>query len=211
MPTNPIVFCDFDGTITAEETFVKLVKRFSTQSHAALSAEVANGVRTNAEAVRILVAGIPHAKQRALTDFILAQPLRPGFAAFAETLHVRKIPLVIVSGGLRPLIEARLGQYRQRIHAIHAAELSCLEGRLSVHSAFENNGEILCKRSVLQSYDPKSWVVIGDGANDRAMVAGAETVFARDTLAEALAADGVAHLHFEDFFQIRNVLLRLRG
>lgn len=26
---NPIIFCDFDGTITAEETFVAMLKEFA--------------------------------------------------------------------------------------------------------------------------------------------------------------------------------------
>lgn len=208
MQDPPIVFCDFDGTITAEETFVKLVKRFSRIPHATLSNEVAAGRRTNAEAVRALIGSIETDDHSALTEFILEQTIRPGFGEFVETLHARKIPLVIVSGGLLPLIEARLKPYRHRLHAIHAADLSVHNGRLTAHSKFEKNGEILCKRSVLESYDPNRWMVIGDGANDHAMVRGAEKIFARDTLAQELAAAGTPHHLFQDFFEIREFFVR---
>lgn len=54
-----IVFCDFDGTITAEETFVAMLDRFTPEVSARILPELYTKRLTLREGVRQMLESIP--------------------------------------------------------------------------------------------------------------------------------------------------------
>ena len=54
-----IVFCDFDGTITVEETFVSMLQQFASTSYDKVENQLIAGDLTLRDAVRRLVESIP--------------------------------------------------------------------------------------------------------------------------------------------------------
>ena len=56
---NRIIFCDFDGTITAEETFVGMLRQFATQSYDDIKNRILNRQINLCDGVRRLVESIP--------------------------------------------------------------------------------------------------------------------------------------------------------
>ena len=61
-----------------------------------------------------------------------------------------------------------------------------------------------CKRSDLAGAN--GFVYVGDGFSDRCVAQAASRVFARDGLAEYLAAESVAFERFDDFYDIATAL-----
>jgi HAD superfamily phosphoserine phosphatase-like hydrolase len=123
--------------------------------------------------------------------------LRAGFAAFA-----RERDPVIVSSGFHELIEPVLER--------EGIELEVRANRLDArpdgwHVRFRQQLPCVvcgqpCKRADVEGLG--DFVYVGDGFSDRCVAGAASQVFARDGLADYLAATGVAFEPFTDFVDL---------
>jgi 2-hydroxy-3-keto-5-methylthiopentenyl-1-phosphate phosphatase len=209
-PTNPtyerIVFCDFDGTVTAVETFVAMLKRFATANYSGVESQLTRREITLGQGVRRLVESIPSARFADMQAYIRRQAIRPGFEALLDFLEARRIPLVVISGGLREQVETRLEAYRHRIHQVHAATIDTDSEYIRLTSEYENSFELVSKKTVMATYAYRESVAIGDGITDISMSVAADIVFARDNLCRYLDRSGRSYHRWQTFFDIRDAL-----
>ncbi len=201
-----IVFCDFDGTITAEETFVGMLKRFAAASYDATEKLLIEGKITLGEAVRHLVESIPSKRYPQVLDYVKDKPIRQGFSELLDFLYFHGVPLMVVSGGLMGSVSAKLAPFQNRIHAMYAAEVDAEGDFLRVHSDFESATELVAKTRVLGLYRYEESIVIGDGITDLNIATTADLVFARDRLCGYLTQKGKPFIRWEDFFDVCNHL-----
>jgi 2-hydroxy-3-keto-5-methylthiopentenyl-1-phosphate phosphatase len=212
---NRIVFCDFDGTITVEETFVAVLKKFSPQLSAILIPEIYAKRLTLREGVRQILESIPSKCYPEIIEFTRHQAIRPGFQEFLDFLDERKIPFVVVSGGLRGMVEAVLGDFAKRTMAIYAIDVDTNGSHLIVHSEFEGDTELMAKVQVIEKYIFSSGsldtslqaIAIGDSITDLNMGLYAHAVFARDRLCQYLDEYQKSYVHWNDFFDIKEYLI----
>ena len=200
---------DFDGTITAEETFVAMLKTFATIRFKKIEKLVVSGKLPLKEGVRRMVESIPSHRHPEILEQIRKKPLRRGFPEFIDFLHGRKVPFVVISGGLMDSVEARLASFSDRIYAVHAPEVDRSGSHFKLKSQIEGEHEILAKADIMSDYNFEEAVAIGDGLTDLNMSLAAATVFAREGLARDLKARGKSYHTWEDFFDIRDALLKL--
>ncbi|MFZ0241354.1 MAG: HAD-IB family phosphatase [Desulfobacterales bacterium] len=201
-----IVFCDFDGTITAEETFVAMLKHFAAKPYDGMEKRMVEGRVTLSQAVRSLVESIPSTRYPQVIEFVKDKPIRPGFPELLDFLYFHGVPLVVVSGGLMGSIAVKLAPFQHRIHAMHAAEVDAEEEFLRVHSTFESDTELVAKARVMDLYRFEQSIVIGDGITDLNSALAADLVFARDGLGRYLTQKKRPFIHWEDFFDVCNHL-----
>lgn len=201
-----IVFCDFDGTITVEETFVGMLKQFATVSYAEVEDQLIEGKLTLRDAVRRMIESIPAKRYSEVVQYINDKQIRNGFPELLEFLHGHRIPFVVVSGGLLDSVSAKLHPYRNRIHAIYAAKTGTRGQFLSVSSEFESRLELVAKTRVMDRYSFDRSIVIGDGITDRNIAMVADIVFARGQLAGYLESKGKPHIIWKDFFDVSSTL-----
>jgi 2-hydroxy-3-keto-5-methylthiopentenyl-1-phosphate phosphatase len=199
---NTIVFCDFDGTITAEETFVGMLQEFSTVDYNRTEQLLLQGEISLRDAVRRQVESIPSKKYPQVQAYIRDKALRAGFVELLDYLHFQGIPLVVVSGGLLQSVQSRLEPHRHRIHAVHAAEIDCRGTYLRIFSDYESDSEMVAKTEVMAQYPCRQSIVIGDGITDVNPALTADLAFARDRLCRYLADRGKAFVRWEDFYDI---------
>ena len=206
MDTKPthkrIVFCDFDGTITAEETFSEMLAVFATANYHSAARQVGNGRITLKEGVRRLVESIPSERYPQVIDYIRDKQLRPGFAELLDFLYLQRIPFVVISGGLLDSVTTRLYAYTGRIHAIHAPTVQTDGPNLKLQSRWEGETETLAKADVMAAYRYDEAVAIGDGITDRNMAMKADIVFARDYLAEYMRSNKRQYIGWNSFFDV---------
>jgi 2-hydroxy-3-keto-5-methylthiopentenyl-1-phosphate phosphatase len=203
-----IVFCDFDGTITVEETFVAILKKFAPELSAKLIPEMYAQRLTLREGVREILQSIPSSSYGEILEFTRKQPMRPGFLELLDFLDFQGVPLVVVSGGLRGVVEVVLGATQQRVHAIHAVDVDTTGSLLKVHSDYEGETELVAKVQVMAEYPANEKIAIGDSLTDFNMGLEASLVFARDRLAEYLNQYQKPYIHWNDFSDIRDYLLK---
>lgn len=205
-PFEQMVFSDFDGTITVNETFRKVLYAFVPDTAAAVIPQLDAGTLTLRDGVARLVSAIPSAAREAIIEFTAAEPIRAGFDELTRYLVERNTPLVVVSSGLRFYIEARLAPWRSRIHAIHALEVDCSGPYMGLQLDHDHPREAMPKEWLLRRYDARTRIAIGDALSDFEMIKAADRVFARDRLLQHLHERRVAVTPFNDFFDIIRAL-----
>ena len=204
-----IVFCDFDGTITAVETFVAMFKEFAPDISAELLPQMYDRKVTLRQGVRQILESIPSHRYPDILEFTRSQPIRPGFVELLDFLDQKQVPLVVVSGGLRGMVEVVLNQLVQRVHAIHAIDVDTSSEYLQIHSPYEDGTEMVAKVKVIEDYDAREASAIGDSLTDLNMALYAPIVFARDRLAEYLDQHQTPYIRWNDFFEVRDRLAQL--
>jgi 2-hydroxy-3-keto-5-methylthiopentenyl-1-phosphate phosphatase len=205
------VFCDFDGTITVKESFVSMFNVFTPDLFRQVAPEMLSGRMTLKEAVRRLIESLPSEKYGEILDYVLTIDIRPGFTDLLDYIEAMDVPLIIISGGFRGMIETRLGPLLKRVHAVHAVDVDTSGPFLRVLKTVEGDTELMAKAKVIKTYDYEEAIAIGDGSTDHNMAAAATLVFARDGLMKYLQLKGVPFVPWSDFHDVRRVLMERWG
>jgi 2-hydroxy-3-keto-5-methylthiopentenyl-1-phosphate phosphatase len=213
-PTKRVVFCDFDGTITAVETFAGMLKEFAPELSAQIMPELYARRLTLRDGVRQMLEAIASDRYAELIAYADDKPLRPGLVELVDFLEGQSIPFAIVSGGVRGMVErvlSRLGTEERplldRVTDIVAVEVETNGDRLRVPpQRFEGETELIAKVQVMAQYPAEEQIAIGDSVTDINMALKADLVFARDRLIDYLEAEGKPYIPWHDFFDIRDAL-----
>lgn len=200
------VFCDFDGTITSKETLSGMVSHLVPDRWKEILPEMLARRMTLREGVKTLVESIPTKRYGEVIDFVMAVPIRPGLEELLDFLDSRGVPLVVISGGLRGMVEARLGTLTKRVHDIYAVDTDLGGEYIRVSSTHEGETELMDKPRIISEYGAEQVIAIGDGFTDINMAQVSDLVFARDALAQILHKTGKEFIPWNDFHDIRREL-----
>ncbi|MBV5260461.1 HAD-IB family phosphatase [Synechococcus moorigangaii CMS01] len=213
MDTQTIVFCDFDGTITTVDTFGDALGKYAPEVAAKILPGLYNREITLREGVRKILEAIPSEQFAAFVGEVDDKPVRQGFSEFLQFLGDRQVPLVVVSGGLVPMVErvlARLGSdgkpLRHHIETVAAMDIDTLDPYFKIIAPFEGGTEMVEKVQVMEKYQYQKAIAIGDSLTDINMALKADLVFARDRLQKYLDEEGKTYVPWETFDDIRQYL-----
>lgn len=206
------ISCDFDGTITSQDTLDLLVQRFAPGVWEAMEAGLASGDVNLIEAMEEEFRQVRVTEREAVAYVLEHARLRGGFPEFVTWVEERGHELVVVSSGIRTLIDPILtaaGLCRLHVHAGDA--LFGPEGTLvsfppSDADCIGRCGH--CKRDTILAHRPFPGprVYVGDGFSDFCPARESDVVFARATLASHLEAEGIAFHPFDHFDDVIAVL-----
>ena len=205
-----MVFCDFDGTITAEETFVAMLRHFTPQQAERILPLLYRKEMTLKQGVRTLLETLPASTYTDIVEFTRPKAIRPGFTEFLDFLDEQNIPFVVISGGLKGMVEAVLEPFLHRIKAIHAIDVDTSGPRLKLCSAHEGETEMVAKADILatylDTYGLDESIAIGDGVTDWNLALAASMVFARPPLTAHMDDHGKPYIPWETFIDIQQHL-----
>ncbi|MBC7516218.1 MAG: HAD-IB family phosphatase [Alkalinema sp. FL-bin-369] len=202
-----IVFSDFDGTITLHDTFVDLLKKFSTPGLAdRLMAQMYAQTLTLRKGVTQLLESIPSDQYLNIIEFSKTHPIRSGFPEFLDFLELHDVPCVVVSGGIRIMVETVLEEFKPRLAGLHAVDLDASGDYFNVIPNYAGETELVAKVNIMAKYEFDQSIAIGDSITDFNMAMAADLVFARDRLAKYLDEQGKSYVPWNDFFEIRDYL-----
>ena len=206
------VFCDFDGTITAVDTFDLLMQDTYGCRWRQIKAGLLGFRLTLREAMDQLGAMLTAQHLVAMEERMATFVPRHGFLHFLDAMDQAGIPVVVVSGGFLPLVEAVLRDHRHRFKAIIAG-LPVPQGqegtRHHIHSPYSSREELVSKALVMDMYGQGHTIAVGDGITDLRMAEAADVVFARDLLAGLLTERGLAFHPWNDFDDVLRLLVQL--
>jgi 2-hydroxy-3-keto-5-methylthiopentenyl-1-phosphate phosphatase len=211
MTPQRLVCCDFDGTITVRETFVAMLERFSPEKAAQIIPELYAQRLTLRDGVRQMIEAIPSDKYPEIIESAKTEAIRPGLVELLDFLDNQNVPFVVVSGGLRGMVETTLGPLVHRVKEIHAMEIDTCGEFLRPYSEFEGSTEMVEKVNVVSQYQVEEWVAIGDSVTDLNMAMAAPLVFARSRLCQYLDDRQKSYIAYKDFFEVRDRLSELWG
>lgn len=211
-----LVICDFDGTVTARDTNSFLASRFARAARAALEGKLASrelSVR-DVLAAEFEPISAPLEELVAATDEV---PVRPGFERMVDAVRARGGDVVLLSSGFRQLIEPILAREGLlELVELHANDIRFEGGRgritwrdlpmCALCGEHCKRHEVGLLRAGGGGPLHEQVVFVGDGFSDRCGAEAADRIFARDSLAGWLDAQGVAHETWGDFDDVRGAL-----
>ena len=200
------IFCDFDGTITSDETFVKMLRTFAPEPAARIMPKIHRFETTLREGVSEMIASIPSERLADAESCADHVPLRHGFPEFVSWCVRNAVPLVIVSGGLEGMVRRKLAPYAVDLGGIFALSVDASGPRLRVGLDLADDEELVAKVHVMRRFPADEQVAIGDSTTDVRMSEYADVVFARDRLCAQLDERGVRYHRWDTFDDIRRAL-----
>jgi 2-hydroxy-3-keto-5-methylthiopentenyl-1-phosphate phosphatase len=209
---SPIIFCDFDGTITLRDVTDQILDRFAAPGWVEIERVWAQGMIGSRECLErqlALVATTPSA----LNQLIDSIPVDPHFARFMRFVRGHFIPFFVISDGLDYVIRRVLRRcgIRERIrNGTHffSSSVQVRRNRLSISFPHARcsciHGCATCKPFIIRALRKEHWPVlyIGDGLSDRHAVAEADFVYARRPLLEHCRNKHIPSCLFEDFREV---------
>lgn len=207
---NYMIFADFDGTITMEDTLVGAVRLFSDpEEFRRYNGMLERGEKTLSQVVRYAFENAPSRLLPQMLDYVDSVKIRPGFSEFLDCMEKLGIPVVVISGGIRQFSERKLAPYMDRITALHAVDLDTSGKKMKLVSQYDDGNELLKKTAVMAQYPCRHSFGIGDSFTDMNMAKAVDTMFARDILAAYLDKKKLPYHFYETFDDVSGTIERL--
>lgn len=216
---KPIIFCDFDGTITNNDNIVQIMEKFGPYEAGQLKKEILGQKISIQEGVRKLFALLPSDKKEEIISFVLKDAeIREGFSQFVTYTRERNIPLYIVSGGIDFFLHPVLEPYGpfEKIYC-NEADFTGKTIHINYPHTCDNQcasqGCGCCKPSIIRSLssDEHYNIVIGDSITDLEAAKMADAVLARDFLIQKCEEEGIPYKPFENFLDCIQHIDELTG
>ncbi len=207
------IFCDFDGTITAEDTFTGMLKAVAPHLCDQYLPDIYAQKLTLREGVKSIIESIPSQYYSQMIDYVDDIPLRPGFVELVKFAKINDIPFHVVSGGLKDMVKRVLSQQSlgsrpllEQVASISAVAIDTRQDYLKAMSDYEGGTELVAKVEVMKQYPAQTTISIGDSITDLNIALNANISFARDRLARYLDAAERFYYPWDDFFTIQEKL-----
>ncbi|AFZ45728.1 HAD-superfamily hydrolase, subfamily IB (PSPase-like) [Halothece sp. PCC 7418] len=210
------IFCDFDGTITAEDTFTGMLKAVAPHLCDEYLPDIYAQKLTLREGVKRIIESIPSQSYSQMIDYVDEIPLRPGFVELVKFAISHHIPFHVVSGGLKDMVKRVLTQQTlgnrpllEQVASINAVAIDTSNDYLRAISDYEGGTELVAKVEVMKQYPAQNSISIGDSITDLNIALNANISFARDRLARYLDAADHFYYPWDDFFTVQEKLMTL--
>ncbi len=210
---KPIIFCDFDGTVTETDNIISLMEKFAPIEWVSVKDQILAQEVSVQEGVGKLFSLLPSNSREDLVTFLKEHSvIREGFSDFVQFTKEEGIPLYIVSGGIDffvyPLLEGLIE--RENIYC-NASNFSGDNIQILWPNScddFCSNGCGCCKPSIIKKLvsSNEDIIVIGDSITDLQAAKMAEIVFARDFLKVKLDELKKEYHSFETFYDVIETL-----
>ncbi|WP_197094777.1 MtnX-like HAD-IB family phosphatase [Erwinia sorbitola] len=197
-----MILCDFDGTISAEDTTDTLLARFALPGWERLEQQWLAGEIGSGECMSGQIALLDMTRE-ALDNCLSGISIDPAFKQFVALARRLNVPLKIVSDGLDYAIQRILDRHGLGHLTVIANHLE-QQGERSWGLQFPwraphcrcANG--VCKCAIAQRVKGRV-LMVGDGHSDFCVAAQADHVLAKGSLIGECRRKGIAHTAFNDF------------
>ncbi|MCL5006182.1 MAG: MtnX-like HAD-IB family phosphatase [Acidobacteria bacterium] len=217
----PVVFSDFDGTISLVDVADAILEQFADPSWRKVEEEWVRGSIGSEECLRRQMALVKTTAKQ-LNALIDAVPLDPDFSTFYRFVQMQRLPFYIVSDSFDYVIRRALkragadGELRNGKHLFSSA-LRLVRGEL--HLSFPHSkincphGCATCKAAIIQRVRGERCpvVFVGDGLSDRFAVEEADMIFAKEELLDYCHEKGLDCVPFQTFRDVQAGVAKLLG
>lgn len=217
--TEPIIFCDFDGTITQLDVTDQILSELAHPSWREIEREWMLGLIGSRECLVRQIA-LVNAPAEDLNAAIDAVAVDADFARFCKFARRKNWPVYVLSDGfdyvIRRVLKSAGVEKQFRSGSTLFASALRVEGRRLTPSFPHSpepcaHGCATCKAALINRLREgrRPVVFVGDGMSDRFAVEVADVVFAKRQLLAHCRANGIACHPFETFKDVQNGLENL--
>ena len=200
------IYCDFDGTITKEDSVNKFFEMYASENWMDSEKLWIEGKISSRENAIIQVNLLGNVSQKQLDDYVNTIEIDDYFLDFVDYVKSKNIKLTIVSDGFDLFIQKILERYNLNI-PYYANKLIYKDGKFSIEFPFYNENcdkkAGMCK---CQKVKENSFCYIGDGTSDLCIASKADVLFATKNLHKYCLENLIEHHYFENFSGIIEML-----
>ena len=204
---SPVIFCDFDGTITIDEVVTEVWREFAPSGWARDVEQMLAGEKSLLEGVPAVFARIPSERAAQIATFAKQTvKFRPGLEELLRYCNSSSIEFIVATGALDFFVEPVLEPYRPLISRVISipADLSGETIRADTVMACETCA--LCKAKAMDGFDRAFRITVGDSITDEHGALASDVVFARDRLATIMRDCGRKFHEFDSLLDVRDIL-----
>ena len=214
---TPIIFSDFDGTITERDVIITIMEKFATPEWIELKDKILyERTITLKDGVEKLFSLIESSKKNEIISYIKEKvKLRAGFVEFLDFCKKEKIKFSVLSGGLDFHIEPILKGFSDQLTIL------CNKGNFNSknikidYEYLPKNCTLcgdcgFCKIEVIEQFPKEKFtrVLIGDSLTDLSASKIADIVFARGDLIKYLEQERISFIPFSNFYEVKELLVQ---
>lgn len=214
---KPIIFCDFDGTVTNSDNIISIMKKFAPAGWEELKDGVLQQKISISAGVGEMFSLLDSDLKKDIIQYVKdTAGIRPGFRDFVEFTKELDIPLYIVSGGMdffiEPLLNDILPSDFVYCNSAHFDQDKIMIEWPHTCDAHCKNECGCCKPTIMRKLSATDTfkLVIGDSVTDFEAAKQADFVIARDRLLEMCRTEDIPHQGFETFYDVINILKQLK-
>src|SRR5690348_15943959 len=98
---KPVIFCDFDGTITVNDNIVAIMKHFQPPGWEGIVGQIVGREISVRKGVGRMFSLLPSSKNTEIVDYAVGEcRIRPGFGELLDFCRERGIEFYVTSGGI---------------------------------------------------------------------------------------------------------------
>lgn len=202
------VFSDFDGTIAHPDTLNFLAERFAgAEFRHEIGRQIVSGEMSLRDAIQQEVGVIQGTLDEVLAFLNRHVEVDPTFPVFAGWCFQQRIPLTVLSGGMRQVIESLLAPWDLPSVRVLANEVKIENNRWSLEfldSTDWGHDKGAALREAKRA--GQLTVFLGDGLSDRGAAVEADIVFAKAGLARFCQVEGIPFREFSSFSEVQVAL-----
>lgn len=214
--SKPVVFCDFDGTITRSDVTDLVLSQLAHPSWREVEQEWVRGLIGSRECLERQMA-LVEASTAELDALIDTVDVDSGFSSFYQSVRRRAVPFYVMSDGFDYIVHRVLKRAGLNGGIRHQPRLFASVLRINgrrMRTAFPyaasacDHGCATCKPAIMRQLSRGRYPVIfiGDGLSDRFAVEEADQIFARARLFAYCREKGIPCRLFETFADVESAL-----
>ena len=208
-----LIACDFDGTVTRQDTLVEILNRYGSPAWTRVQERVVSGelsIREGLQSEMVSVQATAEELAQLLSTRIEVDPTFPDFFRAMRTLG---IPVVVLTGGFDLCVETVLRKSGLWPMPFLANRLRLDRGTWQVDFPYPSARCTTCghcKGDPVRNWAGRGYttVFIGNGVTDRCAAEAAALTFAKDELGNWCRQRGIPAVPFETFHDIQQELKR---
>ena len=199
------IYCDFDGTITKEDSVNSFFEMYAPNWMESEKLWIEGKISSRENAI-IQVGLLKNVSQKQLDDYINSIEIDDYFLEFVDYVKSKNIKLTILSDGFDLFIQKILERYNLDI-PYYANKLTYKGGEFSIEFPYYNEN---CKKRAgmckCQKVKENKFCYIGDGTSNLCIASKADDLFASKRLHQYCKENDIKHSHFTSFRNIIDVL-----
>ena len=203
------IYCDFDGTITKNDTVNTFFEKYANPKWIEYEKLWIEGKITSQENAVRQVELLPEITEKQLSEYIDTIEIDDYFLEFLEFIKSKNINFTILSDGFDLFIQKTLEKYNIKHVKFFANHLVYKNNRFHIEFPYHNKkcdiGAGMCKCDKVKE---KKICYIGDGTSDLCIAKKADLLFATKKLQKYCEKKLINHYQFKSF---RNIIEILEG
>jgi 2-hydroxy-3-keto-5-methylthiopentenyl-1-phosphate phosphatase len=206
----PVVFFDFDNTITQEDVLDRIIQQFSISDEWQYWEDAwVRGEISTVQCLARQIAGV-RASEAELIDFVANFQIDPHFASIVQWAANEHVDLFVVSDNFSCFVQQILSRQGLSGLSVMANELTFSENGLKAHFPFRSAACercAHCKAVHFRRFQGRRKIYVGDGLSDVCPALAADVVFAKDSLADYLVNRGIPFNEFASLDVVADFLI----